>query len=160
MFAQVIGVKLTFKQTLLALFMSFTIASIILASLTPVTLFILANIPPIKNSHKELSNSIITITHVIIIAFAGVISNVRLYQFLYIQCSKSALAKKILIAWLCGNMFLGCQLSWNLRPFIGTTNLEIQLFRPNPLHGNFYIDIYNKIKYILVPKERSKHGTE
>jgi hypothetical protein len=47
-----------------------------------------------------------------------------------------------LLAWLAGNLFLGSQLSWILRPFIGSPNLPVQFVRDHPLNGNFYEAVF------------------
>ena len=85
-----------------------------------------------------------TLVHVSFIALAGIIANIRLYYLLQKKLSLR-IAQGVLFAWLAGNMFLGCQISWILRPFIGSPQLQIQFLRDKPLEGNFYIDVYTKI---------------
>ena len=41
-------------------------------------------------------------------------------------------------AWLAGNLFVGAQLSWNLRPFFVFPGLEVEFLRPDPFGGSFY----------------------
>ncbi len=48
MLAQLLGSGLSFRQTALAILMSFAIASIILGGFSPITLFILYNAPPLS----------------------------------------------------------------------------------------------------------------
>jgi len=43
----------------------------------------------------------------------------------------------VLFAWLAGNLFLGSQLSWILRPFIGSPSLPVEFFRATALHEIF-----------------------
>jgi hypothetical protein len=95
--------------------------------------------------------------HVFLIAVAGSIANIRLLGLLQKNLNNRTLAKVLLIAWLAGNMFLGCQISWILRPFIGSPGYPIEFVRPNPLEGNFYIDVYNKVKNIATHKGGSEH---
>lgn len=45
-------------------------------------------------------------------------------------------------AWLAGNLFVGAQMTWILRPFFGAPTLEIQFLRPNPLDGSFYETVF------------------
>lgn len=142
-----IGANFSFIKTLKYQFISYAIASILLLSLTPVSLFFLYNAPPLSGA-ALMGNSIITLLHVLFIAIAGTIANIKLFKLLKTHLNNQALAKSLLIAWLVGNMILGCQMSWILRPFIGSPNLEVQFLRPKPLDGNFYIDVYNKIKTI------------
>ena len=48
MLAQILGSGLSFRQTSLAILMSFAIAAIILGGLSPITLFISVNAPPLS----------------------------------------------------------------------------------------------------------------
>ena len=148
MFSQLNGLTISYKQSLVIILMSFTIASIILVSITPVSLFILYNTPTVHSDQKTVAVSIITITHVIIIALAGIIANLKFLQIL-IDLSTRKVAKRMLMFWLTINLFLGAQLSWNLRPFIGTPGLKVEFFRKDAFEGNFYEDVYYKIGRII-----------
>ena len=77
------------------------------------------------------------LTHVVTIGVAGVVSNVRLFRLLAHICGCRRQALQVLGAWLAGNAVLVCQLSWNLRPFMGKPDLPVTLFREHPFAGNF-----------------------
>lgn len=139
-----IGAQFSFIRTLKYQLISYAVASIILFSVVPVSLFFLWSTPPLSEAAK-VGHGFITLLHVCLIAIAGIVANIRLFDLLRAHLPKTVPAGLILFSWLLGNMFLGCQLSWTMRPFIGAPTLEVQLFRPNPLKGNFYIDVYNKI---------------
>jgi hypothetical protein len=49
--------------------------------------------------------------------------------------------------WLLVYAFVGSQMAWTLRPFIGAPSMEFELFRQ--LGGNFYSDIFASIGEIL-----------
>lgn len=157
MISLVLGAHLSFRQTLLAQLMSFTIAALIFASMTPVALFILYNIPSLA-SGSHFGHSLLLLLNVGIIATAGIVANIRLYNFLLLKIGNRTLAYKILIFWVAGNLFVGGQLSWNLRPFIGSPNLEVRFLRPDPFDGNFYETVYNAgqcfLKKITQPEDR------
>lgn len=138
MLAQLMGLRISFRESVLAIGASFAVAACILGSLSPVTLFILLNTPPLGAGDAVLSHSFTLVAHVLIIAFAGVTANVSLMRFLVHLSRDRRTARRILCAWLAGNMFLGAQLSWNMRPFIGSPGLPVQFFRPDAFHGNFY----------------------
>jgi hypothetical protein len=55
----------------------------------------------------------------------------------------------VLFAWLAGNLFLGSQLSWILRPFIGQPSLPVEFFRTTALHGNFYENVFRAVLQIF-----------
>src|SRR2546430_15517547 len=78
MLSQLFGSGLSFKQTALAILMSFAIAAAILGALCPVTLFVLYNAPPLGSATAILGHSMMLLTHVFAVAFAGVMANRRL----------------------------------------------------------------------------------
>ncbi len=76
MLAQLLGTGLSFRQTSLAIVMSFAVAAIILASLSPLVLFLLVNTPPLSSGGH--GGDVMLVSLVAAIAFAGVVANVRL----------------------------------------------------------------------------------
>jgi len=49
--------------------------------------------------------------------------------------------------WVIVYAFVGSQMAWTLRPFIGAPSMEFELFRQ--LGGNFYANIFASIGEIL-----------
>lgn len=146
--AQVLGTGLGFRQTSIAILMSFTIAALILAALSPVAYFILLNTPPL-GSARGIGHSITLLSDVLFIAYAGVVANRRLLGLLTSVCRDRAVARRVFWSWLAGNLFLGAQLSWVLRPFIGSSYLPLQFLRDNPLRGNFYTAVFDHLRQLL-----------
>ena len=91
----------------------------------------------------------IQLTHVAIIAFAGIAGNIRLLQLLRELSGNPATARRVLMAWLAVNLFLGSQLSWILRPFIGSPNLPVEFLRAEAFHGNFYETVFHSLLNLL-----------
>src|SRR5213078_192379 len=75
-------------------------------------------------------------------AVAGVASNIRLLRLLRTLSGSARVARKVLFAWLAGNLFLGSQLCWILRPFIGSPGLPTQFLRADAFKGNFYETVF------------------
>ncbi len=151
MLAPLLGVNLGLRQSFLAILMSFTIASAILASFSPLAAFVVWNVPPLSSDARISAGTytVIQLMHVAVIAFAGIVANLRLLQLLR-QLSGSALAaRRVLIGWLAGNLFLGSQLSWICRPFIGAPGLQVQFLRDNAFHGNFYETVFRSTSWLL-----------
>ena len=94
--------------------------------------------------------SMILLAQVAAIALAGTTGNARLFQVLLSLSPHRAAASRVLAAWLAGNLFLGSQLTWILRPFIGSPDLPVQFLRPNAFHGNFYEAVFRAIHHILI----------
>jgi hypothetical protein len=150
MLAQILGTGLSFKQTSFAILMSFAISSIILAGFSPITLFIWYNAPPLGSEvEAALGHNLMILAHVCAIAFAGVMANRRLLGLLRKVSGDSRTAFATLFGWLAGNLFLGAQLAWNLRPFIGHPSLAVQFLRDDPLWGNFYEHVWYALKGVF-----------
>jgi len=136
MLAQLFGSGLSFKQTALAILMSFAIAAVILGALSPVTLFVLYNAPPLGSANAILGHSMMLLTHV--------------FDLLRRMTGRDTTARAVLFSWLGGNLFLGAQLAWNLRPFIGSPGLTIQFLRDDPLRGNFYEAVWRAFRHLFL----------
>jgi hypothetical protein len=151
MLAPLLGLNFTFRQSFLAILMSFTIAAAILAAFSPIMFFVVWNTPPmaVQPGQSSTAFSFIQLTLVASVAFAGVVANLRLVQLLRRLSGSAVVACKILFAWLAGNLFLGSQLSWILRPFIGSPFLPVQFLRDNAFQGNFFETVFRSATHLL-----------
>src|SRR2546428_2660952 len=151
MLAPLLGLNLAFRQSLMLVLMSFTIAAAILGSFAPIVFFIIWNAPSLARQ-TEISwatYNFVQLTQVVIIAFAGVAANVRLLRLLQAVSGGPHVARKVLFAWLTVNLFLGSQLCWILRPFIGSPGLPVEFLRGNAFQGNFYETVIRAIGHLL-----------
>src|SRR6266581_4901839 len=112
MLAPLLGLNIGLRQSFLAILMSFTIASAVLGSFSPLTAFLVWNAPPLSaaSTIPRETYSAIQLTHVSIIAFAGIVANLRLVQLLGQLAASGTIARRVLVAWLSGNLFFGSQL--------------------------------------------------
>ncbi len=151
MLAPLLGLELRWRQSLLAILMSFTIAAAILGAFSPLTLFLIWNLPPATAHTRSVGTafSLLQVVQVSAIAFAGVAANLRLVQLLRQMGGSAAAAHKVLFAWLAGNLLLGSQLGWILRPFFGTPFLPVQFLRPDAFHGNFYESMLHALRHLF-----------
>src|SRR5205085_7462686 len=123
-----------------AILMSFTIAATILGSLSPLVWFITWNLPDLQQGSVVSfhAHSFHLVTQIALIALAGLIANLRLVQLLQHLSGSTTVARRVLFAWLAGNLLLGSQLSWLLRPFVGSPGLPLEFLRKEAFHGNFF----------------------
>jgi hypothetical protein len=150
MLAPLLGLNLPFRQSFAAVVMSFAITSAILGAFAPLIAFMTWNAPPM--SSQAVAGplySLVKLTHVLVIAFAGVVGNARLFQVLAQMGGSRTVALRVLFVWLAGNLFLGSQLGWILRPFIGSPDLPVEFFRATALHGNFYENVFHSFMQIF-----------
>jgi hypothetical protein len=150
MLAPLLGLNIPFRQSFSAILMSFVIAAAILGAFSPLLAFMVWNAPPISAAAASApAYNFIKLTHVVVIAFAGITGNARLFQLLTQLGGGRSDARRVLFAWLAGNLFLGSQLSWILRPFIGSPSLPVEFFRAAALHGNFYENVFHSLLQIF-----------
>ena len=152
MLAPLLGLNITVRQSIHAVLLSFTISAAILGAFAPLTAFMVWNSPPLTEhfASSRTTYSSIQLAHVAIIAFAGIAGNVRLFQLLVTLANGNRrIAHRVLFAWLAGNLFLGSQLSWVLRPFIGSPHLLVQFFRPDAMAGGFFESVFNSLVYLF-----------
>lgn len=150
MLAPLLGVNLNFRQSLCAVLVSFAYAALVLGALSPVALFVVWNTPPrdatTQSSAPEYA--LLQLTLVVFIAFAGVVGNVRLLPLLRQLAGSNSAARKVLTAWLAGNLFLGSQICWVLRPFIWGGN-PVAFIGSQPFRGSFYETVFEAVKRLL-----------
>jgi len=151
MLAPLLGLNLTLRQSLLAVLMSFALAAAVLGAFSPLVGFLVWNAPPMTPDVKSTATyGLIKLVDVIVIAFAGIIGNVRLYQLLVkLGHGSRRVARRVLFAWLAGNLFLGSQLTWIARPFIGAPQLPVVFLRDHALQGNFYENIFGTVALLF-----------
>jgi len=150
MLAPLLGLNIPFRQSFSAILMSFTIASAILGAFSPIIAFAVWNAPGLTSKAvSALTYNFILLAHVAAIALAGVTGNLRLFQLLARLGRSRGVAFRVMLAWLAGNLFLGSQLSWILRPFIGSPGLPVEFFRAGAIHGNFYEAVFHSFSQIF-----------
>ncbi|MFH1499758.1 MAG: hypothetical protein ABII82_18255 [Verrucomicrobiota bacterium] len=146
---QVLGSGLGFRQATSAIILSFVTAACILGAFSPLAFFILYNTPALASVDQGAGHSITLLTHVGLIAYAGIMANIRLLSLLHRFAPDRRAARTTLLAWLGGNLLLGSQLSWVLRPFIGSPGLPVEFLRSDPLRGNFFEAVRAAIQQLL-----------
>jgi len=147
MIATALGSGLSFKSTVFMVFASITIGCWILLSLVPVALFFLLSGVSYSGSQAELqfAHNSILMTHIVILALAGFGGNAALLQGLRRLVKPTCSASSLFWVWLAAFAFVGCQLSWILRPFVGSPFFPVAFMRPDALDRNFYEFIFTEV---------------
>jgi hypothetical protein len=126
------GSRLSFKQTLALILLALTLNAVLLAAFAPIIAFFV-----ITNSSYEF----VKLLHVGVMTFSGFWAMTALWQGLREMCEKSNLypkrAVRILQVWILVFGFVGTQMAWSLRPFVGSPDRPFEFFRADQ-DGNFY----------------------
>jgi hypothetical protein len=151
MLAPLLGLNVTFRQSLAVVLMSFAIMSVVLGALSPVAWFVVWNTPPLTAT-MQLSSSeygIMQLMLAVFIAFAGVAGNAHLLPLLSEWAHNRAVARRVLFAWLAVNLFLGSQIAWVLRPFIWDPARPVEFVGREYFHGSFYETVFDAARRLL-----------
>jgi hypothetical protein len=151
MLAPLLGLNLGFRQSLVLVLISFAIASLILGALSPVALFVVWNTPPLTAGTRLSSPEygVLQLTLAGFLAFAGILGNLRLLPLLRQWTNKAAVARRVLLAWLAGNLFLGSQICWVLRPFIWDPAGPVEFIGRQYFHGSFYETVFEAARRLV-----------
>lgn len=134
----VLGSGIGIRQSFRFLLTGYAIMSVILGVLSPVILFLNFNMPGPNADGALVGHATTLLLHTTVIALAGILAHVRLLSCVREFAATRRAGTHTFLAWLLGNLFVGAQISWNLRPFFVSPGLEIEFLRPDPFNGNFY----------------------
>lgn len=139
-FAQLLGARLSFRQTAMAMLLALASSAALLGSLAPVVLFFIYQAPPPDPTAADAMKPfwIILLTHIAIIGFTGFIGYARLYRMLKSAIGDRALARRVLLVWTAVSGFVGCEISWLFSPFLCKPNYEPHFIAQEYRQGNFY----------------------
>jgi hypothetical protein len=152
MLAPLLGLDISFRQSLLCVLVSFAFAAIILGSLSPVAAFLVWNTPPLSGvtALGSPEYGLLQLMLAAFVALAGVAANLRLFPLLCEWSATRKTARNVLLAWLVGNLFLGSQICWVMRPFIWDPSGTTAFVGRQYWNGSFYETLFEAIRRLLV----------
>ena len=138
-----LGSKLNFSQSLAMILSSYALTSCVLVSFAPISLFFML----IGSSYAFLR-----LLHVTILGIAGLSGMFVLNTGLKYACEKHSVYPRqgvtVFKVWVIIFAFVGTQLAWNLRPFIGNREQPFQILRKQ--ESNFYAHMLHTTFEFLV----------
>src|SRR2546422_7737334 len=137
-----VGSRLRLLQVVVLVFGALALTSGLLAAFVPITAFFL--ITGANYYFQHLLN-------IAIAGVAGLFGMYALHEGLSVVCEKRGVyprkALTIMRAWAVLFAFVGIQLAWSLRPFLGDRNEPFQVF--GRYQGNFYAAIIYAVNKLL-----------
>jgi hypothetical protein len=136
------GSNQSITQNIAVIMTAISVTAVILLSFAPITMFFL-----LTTSHYQFFK----LLNVAIFAIASTAGVVFLGQGMRVVSSSggegTGTRRLVLYLWILVYAFVGSQMAWTLRPFIGAPSMGFELFRQ--LGGNFYTNIFASIGEIL-----------
>jgi len=157
-----LGSKMNLLQMINTILSGFVVFTTIMASFAPIIIFFMIT----GNNYAFLK-----LLHVGIFVFSGIFGMHTIMEALKFSCEKKNVYPKIGInifkIWIIIFAFVGMQLAWNLRPFLGDKNMPTEVFRNR--EGNFYLAVFQSFGDVLgvhpknqqaLPKKSSQNPVE
>jgi hypothetical protein len=136
-----IGSTMTVYQMANTILSGFIVFTTIALSFSPIVIFFM-----ITTDNYEF----LKLLHVAIFTFAGFFTIKTIINGLTFSCEKKniypKLGLKVFKIWIIIFAFVGTQLAWNLRPFVGSREIPFELFRAR--ESNFYIAVIQSISHL------------
>lgn len=149
MLAMVLGSGIGFRESIQFLLAGFGLMGIILGSLSPITIMMALHAPSPDDPGASQWHSVTLLTHTFMIAYAGIISHRSLLGHVRTFATTPTLGTRTFLAWLAGNLFVGAQISWVMRPFFGSPGLDVQFLRDDPMNGSFYETVFRSFSNLI-----------
>jgi len=144
-----VGSRLRLAQVLALITGALALSTIVLAAIVPVTLFFLLT---------GANYYFLELLHVAIVLGSGLVGMVALHEGLAFACEKRGVyprsAMTIMQVWAVLFAFVGVQMAWNLRPFVGDRGAPFRVFRH--YEGNFYTGVVYSLQRLAQGEDRGK----
>ena len=152
----VLGSRLGFWQMFKIILSGFVMVALVMVSFAPVVIFFLIT---------GDNYSFLKLLHVAIFGLSGFFGVKTILDALRFSCEKKKVYPKVGVVvfrfWILILAFVGMQLAWNLRPFIGSRELPFEIFRKR--EGNFYLAVIRAAGDLVTSpgeKTNNKKGEE
>lgn len=137
MVARFLGLRIGFRQTLSVTVLAMACSTWLLAALAPVAwMFSVVSPPP--GSDARTTHNVLYLLHVALVGWAGLVGARVLDRALgrFGRCVRRR--RRVFAAWLLVYGLVGGQVTWALRPFVGSIYQPVELLRVDALRGNVY----------------------
>jgi len=142
--ATALGVRVRFLQVAGLTFLALAVASVLLASLAPVVWLFTVSAPA-HTPDARTAHNLLYLMHVIFVGGAGLVGT----RVLWVAMSRFNAPRRALCAsyvlWLASYAFVGSEVAWAMRPFVGSVYLPVAFLRTDALDGNVFEFIFTDI---------------
>ena len=145
--AALLGTGLGLRDVLAAVFGAMALAGWILLALAPVALFLVAAACPTEGPEAVLqrAHNAMLLTHITVLAGAGLAGIASLWTALRRMVPDVGRATALAAVWIGSYAFVGTQLGWMLRPFVGSPFYPVVFLREDALQRNFYEFVFGEV---------------
>jgi hypothetical protein len=149
----ILGSRLRLYQMISIILSGFVLMAAIMLSFVPIVIIFL-----LTGSNYYFLH----LLHIVIFVFAGSFGMNTIIQALKFSCEKKNVYPKTGVVvfrfWVIILAFVGIQLAWNFRPFLGVRGEPFMLFGQR--EGNFYAAVLDSIQQLVIPKKNPQNEND
>jgi hypothetical protein len=138
----IIGSKLKLGQMLAIIMTGFLLMALIIVSFSPIVLFFFLT---------GSDYNFLQLLHMGVFAFGGIFGMILVLNALKYSCDEKGVYPRtgvtVFQIWVLILAFVGMQLTWNLRPYLGDSGQPFKMFRK--YDGNFYTVILDSARHMV-----------
>jgi len=146
----ILGSKIKIRQLLVVLLAGFVMMAVTMLAFAPIVLFF-----QLSGDNYEF----LQLLHVAVFGFSGIFGMKVVLEALKAIYEGNDVYPKISLTifkiWVVIFAFVGMQLSWNMRPFLGNKSSNFELFR-SKTRGNFYAAVLTAFGDLVTPNSETK----
>lgn len=135
--SSLLGVPLRFGQVAVLIFLGLSSASLLLASLSPVVYVFTLSAPP-PAPEARTAHNLLYLMHTAFVGGSGLAGSLVARQALIASSGSAAAARRVYWSWVLAYAFVGGEVAWALRPFVGSVYYPVVFLRADALHRNVY----------------------
>ncbi len=136
------GSPQTLTQSITLILTTIAVTAVLLVAFAPIVLFFLLS---------TAQYQFFKLLNVAVFALSGIVGVSFLSQGMRLLAADAhegeGARRRLMRVWILIYAFVGSQMAWTLRPFVGAPTMEFELFRQ--LGGNFYTNIFASLGEIL-----------
>ncbi|PKO22075.1 MAG: actin-binding WH2 domain-containing protein [Chloroflexi bacterium HGW-Chloroflexi-1] len=141
-FNLIYGSDQSLTQNVALILTAVTVTAVVLLSFAPISMFFL-----LTSSNYQFFK-LLNVATFAVAGLVGVRFLVQGMRAVSADAADGAAARKnVVLLWIVIYAFVGSQVAWTLRPFVGAPSMKFELFRQ--LGGNFYTNIFASIGELL-----------
>ena len=142
--AAVLGLPLRLGQVAVLTFLALAAASLLLASLAPVTaLFTLC--APLPGTEARTAHNLLYLLHTGFVGGSGLAGTAVLWRGLRALGRPVRTVGAVCLVWIAAFALVGGEVAWVLRPFVGSVYKPVVFLRGDALDGNVYEFVFTDI---------------
>jgi hypothetical protein len=149
--ARLLGLRLRFGQVAVLTFLGLTVASLLLASLTPVA-WLFIHCAPAPSAQARTAHNVLYLMHTVFVGGCGLAGTATLWRAMQRLRAPRSTVRAVYLLWVLVYAVVGGEVAWVLRPFVGSIYAPVVFMRQDALNGNVYEFVVTDIAPHLVDR--------